>query len=122
MTINQAIEKVNKLKDNAFDDEIIKGFLEDCDRRVYREIIETHEDNKFDYDTRYPLKGDAQLLAEDGYNDFYTFYAIYQIDVFTGEIERYTNNMILFNTKFDEFSSFYNRRHKPLGKQFITTY
>ena len=69
MTINQAIEKVNKLKDNAFDDEIIKGFLEDCDRRVYREIIETHEDNKFDYDTRYPLKGDAQLLAEAGIKD-----------------------------------------------------
>ena len=92
MKVNEAIERVNKLKDNAYDDETIRQFIEDCDKQIYREVIETHE-NRADYEPyekRYPLDGDDELLADDAYCRLYIFYAISQVDVFNGETDRYT--------------------------------
>lgn len=123
MTVNEAIEKVNALKSNSYDDEIIKGFIEDCDKKIYKEVIETHEqkDSIAPYDERYPLNGDDTLLADDAYAEFYIFYAICQIDLFNGEYDRYQNNMILYNTYLSDFKSYYNRTHMPKGIRRLIT-
>ncbi len=123
MTVNEAIDKVNSLKDNAFDDEIIKGFIEECDKRIYREVIDTHENSEpiASYKERYPLHGDDELLADDAYTQFYIFYAICQIDAFNAEYDRYNNNMILFNTHLSDFKAYYNRTHMPIGTKRIIT-
>ena len=123
MIVNEAIDRVNALKDNAFDDEIIKGFIEECDKRIYREVIDTHEKSEEikPYEERYPLQGTDKLLADDAYTQFYIFYAICQIDAFNGEYDRYNNNMILYNTHLSDFKSYYNRTHMPKGIKRITT-
>lgn len=123
MTVNEAIDRVNSLKDNAFDDEIIKSFIEECDKRIYREVIDTHENSEAikPYEERYPLQGDDELLADDAYTQFYVFYAICQIDAFNGEYDRYNNNMILFNTHLSDFKAYYNRTHMPIGTKRIIT-
>lgn len=123
MKVNEAIERVNQLKDNAYDDETIRQFIEDCDKQIYREVIETHE-NRGDYEPyekRYPLSGDDELLADDAYCRLYIFYAISQVDVFNGETDRYTNNMICYNSALSDFKSYYNRKFMPIGTKRIIT-
>lgn len=123
MKVNEAIERVNSLKDNAYNDETIKKFIEDCDKRIYKEVIETHEKKKniLPYDKRYPLKGDDELLADDAYCQLYIFYAISQVDLFNSETDRYTNNMICYNSALSDFKAFYNRNFMPLGVRRIIT-
>lgn len=123
MKLSEAIEKVNHLKENAFDEEIIKGFIEECDKRIYREVVETHiqENLLKNYDERYPLKSEDELLADDAYCQFYIFYAISQIDAFNGEYDRYNNNMILYNSYLSDYKQYYNRTHKPKGVKTIIT-
>lgn len=123
MTVNEAIERVNMLKDNSYDDAVIKSFIEDCDKRIYKEVINTHKNNGSikPYEERYPLSGEDELLADDAYTQFYIFYAICQIDVFNGEYDRYTNNMILYNSHLSDFKAYYNRTHMPIGAQRMIT-
>lgn len=123
MKLNEAIKKVNKLKDSAFDEETVRGFIEDCDKRIYREVIETHEKDcrVMPYNRRYPLAGNDELLADDAYSQLYIFYAISQIDVFNGEYDRYSNNMILYNSVLSDFKNYYNRTHTPKGIKRIVT-
>ena len=123
MTVNEAIERVNMLKDNGYDDSVIKGFIEDCDKRIYKEVINTHKNNGSikPYEERYPLSGEDELLADDAYTQFYIFYAICQIDVFNGEYDRYTNNMILYNSHLSDFKAYYNWTHMPIGAQRMIT-
>lgn len=123
MKVNEAIERVNELKENAYDDSVIKNFIEDCDKRIYKEVIETHEqkENIQPYETRYPLDGEVHLLAEDAYAMLYVHYAICQIDIHNGEYDRYTNNMIIYNSLLSDFKSYYNRTHMPKGNKRLIT-
>lgn len=123
MKLNEAIERVNTLKDNAYDDTVIKNFIEDCDKQIYREVVETHENkNKYEaFETRYPLNGEDELIADDAYCELYVFYAIAKIDIFNGETDRYTNNMICYNTALSNFKAYYNRHNKPLGRKRVVT-
>lgn len=123
MKLSEIIEKVNTLKDNAYDEDTIKGFIEDIDKRIYKEVILTHENSSEikPYSERYPLQSDDELLADDAYCQLYVFYAISQIDMFNGEYERYANDMISFNSSFSDYKAFYNRNNMPLGIRRLIT-
>lgn len=123
MKVNEAIERVNQLKENAFDDSVIKEFIEDCDKKIHREVIETHEqdENAVPFAARYPLDGNDELLADDAYAGLYIHYAICQIDIHNGEYDRYTNNMIIYNSLLSDFKAYYNRTHMPKGHRRLIT-
>lgn len=123
MRVNECIDRVNKLKDNAFDKETIKQFIEDCDKQIFREVVQTHYGSECYgcFDNRYPLSGADELIADDAYCQLYIFYAISQVDIFNGDTERYQNNMICYNSALSEFRSWYNRTHKPKGRKRIIT-
>jgi hypothetical protein len=38
-----------------------------------------------------------------------------QIDYYNGEIARYNNSMMMFQTAYDAYQRYYNRSHMPLG-------
>lgn len=123
MTVNDVIDRVNKLKDNAMDNTLIKGFIEDVDKRIFKEVIETHEDpvTTQTYSERYPLNNISELLAPDEYAQFYEHYTIAQIDFFNGEYDRYNNNMYRYNSALHDYKAFYNRTHMPKGVRYLTT-
>lgn len=112
MTVNECIDRANQLKDHAYDSDVVKGFCEDCDKKLYREIVEVFSDESYGtYEDRYPLSGDDEIIADDAYGILYVYYIIAQIDFFNGEIDRYTNDMIMFNTALDEYKNYYHRNH-----------
>lgn len=123
MTVNEVITKVNKLKDNSMDETLIKGFIEDVDKRIFNEVVKTHHDpiTTQTFDERYPLQNNSVILAPDEYAQFYEHYAIAQIDFFNGEYDRYNNNMFRYNTALRDYKAFYNRTHMPKGVKHLIT-
>lgn len=52
------------------------------------------------------------LLVDDAYADLYVDYIFAQIDYNNQELDRYSNSMFMFNSKYADYKNFYNRTHK----------
>ena len=111
MNVNKVIDKVNALKSHSYDEKEVKGFIEECDKKIYREIAEHFDSTIETYNERYPLDGDDELIADDAYYMLYVWYAIAQIDLFNGETDRYLNDLILFNNYYNDFEMYFTRTH-----------
>lgn len=118
MKIEEAIKIVNELRINNYSEERIKGFIEEADKRIYRNIAELFENELSPYEERYPLESSDELIADDAYSMLYVWYAISQMDLFNGESERYVNDLIQFNDYYKEFESFYGRTHTLKNNSF----
>ena len=124
MKVNEAIEKLNRLSAEQYDSKDVQGFIEECDRKLYREIVQRFKGGEEygAYEERYPLEGEDTLIAEDTYAMLYVWYALCQIYFLNAELERYTNAMIRYNQEYEEFKNYYGRTHRALGTvtRFIT--
>lgn len=57
--------------------------------------------------------GDTVLLAPYPYDDVYVKYLAAQIDIVNQEMQKYQNDMILFNAAYDTMTSWWNRNYMP---------
>lgn len=57
-----------------------------------------------------------ELMVPDMYAELYIFYLMADIDRINGDITRYSNNMMLYNSLMSEYCNWYRRNHKPLQK------
>lgn len=118
MTIQEALEKVDKLKPNQFEEAEKIRWLSDLDARVKAEIIDNHEGadkiafNGYDEKTN----RDTVLLVPEPYSELYLLYLAAQIDFYNAEYTRYNNSMVMFNTMYDDFAVYYNRTHMPIQR------
>lgn len=117
MKISEVLDRVQQLKPNTIGDDIIRSFIEECDRKVYTEIVAKDYPNEGEIiqpeNERYPFGGkDVELLAKDEYASLYLYYAMAQIDFLNSEYERYNNETIRFNNEFEAFSAWYTSTHK----------
>lgn len=118
MTIIEAINRIDSLKPNNYTQEEKISWLSTLEGIIKTEIIDTHEGSErivFDgYDADTPL--DTVMLVTSPYDDIYIKWLEAQIDYTNGEINRYENSMIAYNTLYSTFARYYNRTHLPLGK------
>lgn len=114
MTIKEAIETTDTLKPNAFQVKRKTEWLSELDGRIKKEILDTHENAPVfgGYDEL--TDSTTSLLAPEPYSDVYIKYLIAQMDFYLAEFARYNNDMVMFNTAYDEFARWYHRTHKPL--------
>ena len=114
MTIREAIETTDTLKPNAFQTKEKIKWLSELDSRIRKEILDTHTGTpEFDgYDETADMS--ITLLTPEPYSDVYIKYLIAQMDFYLDEFARYNNDMVMFNTAYDEFARWYHRTHKPL--------
>lgn len=117
MTVGQAIKIVDMLKPgNSFSEKEKIRWLSDLDGLIKKETIDNHEGSeniKFngynDSDT------DTVLIAKEPYSDIYTHWLIAMIDLYSGELTRYDNDVSLFNEAKRRYVDYYNRTHAPKG-------
>lgn len=107
MTISEAIGQVDLLKPNPFTEDEKKGWLLRLEKKIEKEIVDTHEGG-----------GDIEDVGEKlrvgmPYDDIYLFWLEAQIDYHNGEIEKYNNSITVFNYAYNAFQLFYNRTHLP---------
>lgn len=105
MTVNEAIAQADALKPgNQIGYEVKEAWLKKLEEQITREIVNTHEGGAVT---------DGSLAASGAYEDLYIYYLCAQADRTHEEFAKYNNDMIMFNSRYDEFAKEYHRRHMP---------
>lgn len=119
MTVQQAVELVDRLKPNKYTVEDKVRWLSDVDATIVRELFESHEDNPVEGEFpgyRVDQDDGTALLAPPPYDILYRWYLESQIDLANMEIGKYNNSRSLFNSAYLNFTDYWNRHHMPLQK------
>lgn len=119
MTIQEAVNLVDRMKPNQYDHETKVQWLSKLDGMIFREVIATHEGSTltaFDgYDASDP---DVVLLVPYPYDeDVYNYFLQSQIDKENGEMAKYNQSVTMYNNAFQIFQNWYNRTHLPLPRE-----
>lgn len=134
MTIDEAVERCDRMKPNTYSRADKIRWLSELDGRVLRDIIQAHEpplkkeientDNLSEprtwfigYDENTP--GGTALLAPSPYEDIYVKYLFMQIDFNNAEFTRYNNSAAMFQAVYSDFADAWNRAYTPLQKHSI---
>lgn len=123
MTIIEAINRIDALIFNTYKQPDKIEWLSRLDSMVKRLIIDTHqgaESTSFSgYTVDTPL--DTVLLVPAPYDEMYLRFLEAQIHYHNGEYDKYNNAIILYNTEFEAYQSYYNRTHMPVqrGRRFL---
>lgn len=117
MTIIEAINNIDAIKPNSFEQTEKIKWLSILDGSIKREIIDTHEGadgvvfNGYDGNT--PL--DTELLVSSPYDEVYLRWLEARIDHANNEYAKYNNSSVMFNNSYNEFWRYYNRTHLPVS-------
>lgn len=118
MTIQEAITRFDALIYNTYSESEKRSWLSTVDKRVYTQVMQTHEGcpevQSIDYEA---ASGDRELILPGSFDHMYLAYMGAMAHLYNGEIEKYNNSMLLFQADWDAFVNWYNRNFMPLGCQ-----
>lgn len=125
MTIIEAINRTEAVKANQYTQEEKIRWLSILDGIVFKEVIETHENTEgyaySGYNDSTSLS--TQLLIAEPYaQQIYPAWLAAQIDLCNDEIQRYNNNMDIFQAAYISYTAWYNRTYMPITKAHSTTF
>ena len=109
MKLNQLMEKIDRLKPNAFDNMEKTSWISNLDGRFNMEILQ--KENWDGY--AYPEDGDKFLLIPPPFDNIYEYYLSAMIDYYNREYNSYNNTIALFNEGVDEYLKYLRRSHLP---------
>lgn len=118
MKIIEAINQIDNLKHNTYDQKDKLNWLSRLDSMAKRLVIDTHEGEENVTFTGYDDSTDlhTELLIPTPFDEAYLRWLEAQIDYANGEIDKYNNSIEMFNTSWKEYQNYYNRTHMPIGK------
>lgn len=111
MTIEQAIEKIDKLKPNQIDDVDKVAWLDVLDRMARAEVIKDGLETEEGYNENTPQ--DTVLLIPEPYSVVYLHWLAAQIDMVNQEYAKYQNDYILFNSAYRDYAAWHTRTFRP---------
>lgn len=117
MTIIEAINQIDAIKPNSFEQIEKVKWLSILDGRIKEEIIDTHEGadavvfNGYSEDTSL----ETELLVPAPYDEVYLRWLEARIDHANNEYGKYNNSSVMFNNAYSEYWRYYNRNHLPIS-------
>ena len=118
MTIKECIDTVDNLKPNQYTITEKVMWLSFLEQIIINEVLKTHDgyDGKYDLFEGYSEdKLSVKLIVPSPYDRLYTAYLKMKIDEENGEIARYNNSMVLYNSYLTEYRKHYNKTHMPIA-------
>ena len=120
MTVIEAINEIDLLKPNQYGmPEKIK-WLSRLDRRIYEQIILTHEYNEGEepvvFDGYDESDAETELLVGEPYDEIYVHWLGAQIDFSNLEYDGFNASNAMFESVFTQFRRAYNQSHMPKGE------
>ena len=119
MKIIEAINSVNELLPNSYDQSRKVAWLSTLDAMVKSEIIDNHEGGEGCTFTGYDSETEintTDLLVSAPHDLIYLRWLEAQIHYHNGENEKYNNAIEAFNTVYGAFRNYYNKKFIPKGK------
>lgn len=124
MTIAEAIAQCDAMKPNQYSEAQKVAWLSNLDGMIKLEVIDTHEGGDLIEFTPYGALTDldtTDLLVSEPYADLYTKWLFAMIDFNNAEFTRYNNSMMMFNSAYGNYATYYNRTVLPLSTYNIRT-
>lgn len=137
MTPNKAIEIIDRLIPNTYEDEdklrwideldgMVKRLVFQWDEKYLKELEAQHESGQLTDEQyqemldktkpySYPEDMDTELLIPHPFEDVYTLFLEAKIDYYNREYGNYNNSVLRFETMFDEYKKAYIREHRAKG-------
>lgn len=114
-TINEILERVDRLKPNALEDKDKARWLLDLDRRTYVELTQADAPEVLPPE-KWPEDGDKPLLVPPPYDNMYDLYLVAMIEFSREEYSAYNNTAELFDQAQKEYRAQYRRTHRPRAR------
>ena len=111
MTANKVIERADKTKPNAYDEELKLGWISELDGMVKRLVFQEGEAKPY----RFPEDMNTELLIPFPYDNLYELYVGSKIDFYNREYDHYNNSAMVFEDRFKEYKKAYIREHAVKG-------
>ena len=108
-TLNEVIERVDKVKPNTYDESTKADWLYRLDGRICREVFEKEPPEPYIY----PEDGDRELLVGFPYDNMYDFYLQAMISYSDKEYADYNNAIQMFNQIYETHAKWYIRNNNP---------
>lgn len=119
MTIKEALDRIDALKPNTYEEGEKLRWISTLDARIHRDVVLTHEHNaaaeSFAGYTAQTNKN-TELLVAAPHDELYLYYLESKIDYYNGEMGKYNNSAAMFNSAYTEYANYINRTRKPLCK------
>lgn len=123
MTINEAIARVDDLRDNTMAPNIKIAWLQMVDQQVYHEIIKGRVGADAvtlpDYSDE---NGERVLLVPPPYDMLYVYRLEAEICYKNQEIDRQANALTRYNELMDAYAKQYAREHRSLPHPHVVYY
>ena len=110
MKIKECIARSDSLRPNTIEEETKIRWLSELDMSLHKTFFSKFAGAEAFF-TGYKNDTSAELLVEDAFASLYLYYISAQVDFYLADIERYNNDMMLFNQKLDAFQRDYTRTH-----------
>jgi hypothetical protein len=114
MKIIEAINEIDSLKPNGYEQTEKIRWLSRLDGIIKAEILDIHEGESVEFDG-YDEDTDlhTELLVPAPYDEVYRYYLEMQIDYANGEYTKYNNAREMYTRAYSAFEKYYNRKHRP---------
>lgn len=109
MTVSEAIMEVDKLRPNAYSEDVKVRWLSELDGKIALEVCKSKDVPLY----KYPNDCDRELLVAHPHSDIYPLYLVAMIDFYNQDIGSYQNVMSMFNNNYDIFAKWYQRTQVP---------
>lgn len=115
MTINEAIARVDVLRENLMPPDQKILWLENVDRAVYEEIIKGREgEDAVTFPQYSENDGERELLVPPPYDMLYVYRLEAEIYYTLNEIKKQANALIRYNELLSAYANKYAREHRAL--------
>jgi hypothetical protein len=110
VTINSVIARVDAVKINTYTAEEKARWIIELEGRIFREILRCFGEYPV---SEYPRDGDRELIVSSPYDVVYDYYLFSMIDFHNRETENYENSFAIFNARYNDFATDWQRRNRP---------
>lgn len=107
MTVNEALAKVKDRKPNAYNDESLNDWLNECEAMVQRELLLTVPDEIVQY--AWPDDRDKELILPKPYDALYVSYIKMMIEYVQEEYTAYNNTNAMFQAQYQKAQGYFNK-------------
>ena len=117
MTVQQMVTKVDELRPNQYTNAQEVAWIYQLEMLIWEMLVKTHErpeglrEELGEYDEEHMTQ---ELLAPDVWCGVYEWWLYAQMDLANMELQKYENDMTMYNAAWRELEAWWNRTYMPV--------
>ncbi len=120
MTVQNAIEKADRLRPNSVLHSDKEQWLFDMENRIYNEVYSRHRGDEREFTDLEHFSDISVLFLKSPYDEIYVHYLCANIDYINAEYDRYNNDSIMVQSLYGDYQKHYNSLYAGIPDTLIT--